>query len=126
MTSILFICALTVGWIYTPLMRCRLLLSGRSRLVSAGAVEAGVTINFGPVVDHCSVNVGVADDRRIHFPNCGIVMKGAAFPTATVEARSIIAEAIVDPAIESDAGTPITAVPDVGAACIAPITRSPE
>src|SRR5215471_7227565 len=33
---------------------------------------------------------------------------------------------VADPAIESDVGPPITAVPDVGAACIAPITGSPE
>jgi hypothetical protein len=126
MTSILFMRALTIGCLYTPLMRYRVFLSGRSRVVSTGAVEAGVIIIVGPVVDHCAVNVGITDNRRIHFPNRGIIMEGASFPPATEEARSIIAEAIVDPAIESDPGAPIAAVPDIGAVCIAPITRSPE
>jgi hypothetical protein len=86
MTSILFMSALTIGCLHAPFMLRRLFLGSWSRIGSARAVEAGVIINVCPVVDNRTVNIGIMDDRRIHFPNCRIVMKGAAFPSATVKA----------------------------------------
>jgi len=109
-----------------PIVFRRLFLGSPSSVDSTGTVEADVIIDDSPVVDHCTVNIGVVDEGRIHAPNCSIIVKDAALPPAAIETRSIIAEAVVDTAIESNVGTPITAVPDVNSALISPVTRSPE
>jgi hypothetical protein len=125
-TSLYQVCALTICRLKMSLVLGRRFLGSRSRVDSTGAVEADVIINDSPVVDHCTVNIGVVDDRRIHLPNRFIIMKGTALPPAAMETRSIIAEAIVDTAIESNVVTPITAVPDIGTVGKTPVTGSPQ
>jgi hypothetical protein len=103
-----------------------LLFSGcRSRVDSTGAVKADVIIDSS-VVDHCTVNIGVVDDGRIHSPNRCVIPKDVALPPAAVETGSVIAESIVDISIESHVGTPITAVPTIVAVGKSPVTRGPK
>jgi hypothetical protein len=109
-----------------PIVLCRLFRGSRSRVDPTGAVEAGVIINDSPIVDHCTVHIGVVDERRINSPNRGIIVKDTAVPPAATETRSKITEAIVDAAVKSNVGTPITGVPAVGAADKDPVTRSPK
>jgi hypothetical protein len=119
--------ALLIRGVEMPIPGCFRFRGSRLSLDSSRSIEADMIImNHCLIVDHCPVNVGVVDRRRIHSPDGGIIVKGAPFPSAAVEARSIIAKAIVDSAIESDVGTPITAMPPVVAAGITPVTRSPK
>ena len=123
-SSFLLMRALRFCFLDTAIARCRLLSGGRFRFDSTGTVKADV-IDI-PVVDHCTVNIGVLDDGRIHVPNRCVIPKDVALPPAAVETGSVIAESIVDISIESHVGTPITAVPTIDAVHKTPVTRGPK
>jgi hypothetical protein len=125
MKSLLLMHTLTICSRDMLRMRRRLFLGRRSSADSAGAVEADVIIG-GRIVDHSTVNIGIVNDRRIHSPNRGIIVKGVTLPSAAMEARPKIAETIVDTAVEPNVGTPITAVPAIVASVIRPVARSPK
>ena len=117
--------ALRLSCVAMTLVRCRLFTGSRSRVDSAGAVEADVIIGSS-VVDYCTVNVGVVDDGRIHVPNRCVIPKDVALPPAAVETGSVITEAVVDTPVESNVVTPITVVPTIGAIYKTPVTRGPK
>ena len=108
----------------TTIARCRFLSGGWSRVNSTWAIKADVVVGIS-VADHCTVNVGIVDDGRIDVPNRCIILEVIAFPSAAGEARSVIAVAIVDTSVESNVGTPITAVPTIVAVRKSPVTRGP-
>jgi hypothetical protein len=117
--------ALRLSCLDMTLVRCRLFTGSRSRVDSAGAVEADVIIDSS-VVDYCTVNVGVVDDGRIHVPNCCVIPKDVALPPAAVETGSVITGSVVDTPVESNVGTPITVVPTIVATHKTPVTRGPK
>jgi len=123
-TSLLLMRALTICCLDTPIVCSRLFRGSRSRVDSTVAIEADVIIS--PIVDHCAVTVRIVYNRRIHVPNRGIIVKGTALPPTTIETGSVITEAIVHAAVESNVGTPIAAVPAIVAVRKPPVTRSPK
>jgi len=124
--SLVLMQPLAIRCLYMIFMRGRLFRGRRSRIDSAGPVEADVIVNDRIVVDHSAVNIGVVDDRRIRSPNGSIIVKGTALPSAATETPPKIAAAIVDTAVVSYLATPITGVPPIEAACITPVARSPK
>jgi hypothetical protein len=125
MTSLLLMHTLTIcGRDMLPVRR-RLFLGGRSGVDSPGAVEAHVVVD-GRMVDHGTINISIVDNRRIHSPDRGIIVKGVTLPSAAIETRPKIAETIVDTAVESNVGTPIAAVPAIVASVKRPVTRCPK
>ena len=109
----------------TTVLRGRLFRGGWSRLDSTWTIKADVIIDRF-VVDHCAVNVGVVDDRRIHVPHRCVIPKDVGVPSAAVETGSIIAVAIVNTSVEPDVRTPVTAVPKIGTIRKSPVTRGPK
>src|SRR5712692_4093488 len=86
------------------LMRRSLLLRCRTRVDSAvAAVEADARLR---VVDHRLV-VNVVNDRDVHVVHRLVVEEAIVVPTSAFVTFTKIAEAIVDPAIETDYRTPI-------------------
>ena len=124
-SSFLLMRALRFCCLDMTIVRCRLFSGCRSRVDSTGAVKADVIIDSS-VVDHCTVNIGVVDDGRIHSPNRCVIPKDVALPPAAVETGSIITKTIVDTSVESNVGTPITAVPMIDAVHKTPVTRGPK
>ena len=125
-TSLVLMHPLPIRCLYMIFMHGCLFRGRRSRIDSARPVEADVIVNDRIVIDHIAVNIGVVDNRRIHSPNRGIIVKGTALPSAATEPPSKIAVAIVDAAVVSDVGPPITGVPPIEAASITPVARSPK
>ncbi len=123
-SSCLHLRALRCCRLKTTIARCRLFRGGWSRLDSARAIKADVIINRF-VVDHCPVNVGVMDDRRIDVPRRRVISKAVALPSAAVETGSVIAVPIIDTSVESNVGAPITAVPTIITIPKSPVTRGP-
>src|ERR1017187_9938292 len=87
--------------------------------VEAHAVDRDV-VDYGTVVD-----VGDPDVVR-NIVDAAVVEKRAAPPFATLIAMAAIAVAIIDAAIEADVGTPVAAVPEIGAIEEAPVARRPQ
>ena len=123
-SSFLLVRALRCSRFETTISSCRLFSSGGSRLDSARTIKADVIIRR-LVVDRCTVNVSVVDDRRIHVPHRRVILKGVALPSAAVETGTVIAVAVVNASIVSDLGPPITAVPTIVAIRKTPVTRGP-
>jgi hypothetical protein len=65
------------------------------------------------IVDHGPVRIHVTDDRPIYVRDGGIVVEPPAGPKTAHVADAKIAETIVDSTVKTDAGAPITLVPDV-------------
>ena len=117
--------ALPCSGLETTTLRGRLFRGGWSRRDSTWTIKADVIVDRF-VVDHCTVNVGVVDDRRIHVPDRCVIPKDVAVPSAAVETGSIISVAVVYSSVESDLRTPITAVPKIIAIRKSPVTRGPK
>ena len=101
-----------------------LFLRGRSRgSPTSATIEADASysriVDDGFVVDVRDVDAA----EIIHGP---VVSEDAVSPIAALIARTHIAEAIIDAAIESDMRSPISGVPNIEAVPPAPITRGPE
>jgi hypothetical protein len=71
------------------------------------------------------VNVGIAN-AGAHVPASSVVKEMAAFPMAAPETGSEITKPIVNPAVESHVGSPITAVPKVTPVTPTPPARGPK
>ena len=124
-SSFLLMRALRWSRLETTILGGRLFRGSWSCLDSTWTIKADMIIDRF-AVDHCTVNVGVVDDRRIHVPCRRVIPKGVALPSAAVKTGSIIAVAIVNTSVESDVRTPITAVPTIVAIRKTPVTRGPK
>src|SRR5262249_25332703 len=79
----------------------------------------------GRVVDDGGV-VDVVDVGDIHVVYGAIVEKASVLPASAFVAFTEVSEAIDDPTIETDAGTPIAFMKDVSVAAPTPPGRSPK
>ena len=91
---------------------------------AVATVEAGVIAVV--VHDDISVNVCVVHDRDVHVVDCAVVIKVAAIPLAADVAAAVIAEPIVDAAVESDGRAPIAGNENVCALLPSPVAGRPE
>ncbi len=123
-TSCLLLLPLCSGWGVTPCAgRCQL---GSGRLGSGSAiaaVEAGAAgshvVDDGPAVD-------IGDIRRAYVTHCGVIIKESIAPVSAQITDAKVAEAIVNPAVETDHRAPIAGIPHVHALLPCPVPRSPE
>jgi len=87
------------------------------------SARATVESNASSVFDHGAViNVNVGDG---HIAYRAVVEKVTASPFAAEEADSDVAEAVIHSAVETNMRSPITGMPEIGAAIPSPITRGP-
>lgn len=98
------------------------LLRCRRRSSPARAVEA---CSGRVVINYCRV-IGIVNNRGVHLGNRGVIRIVTALPCATEETNSAIAEAIINPAVESNMRSPVTSVEAVKTAGKAPIGRCPQ
>ena len=92
------------------------------------AVGAAIVCNAGDVrvvVNYCRV-VHVVHNRRVHVRSISVVVVVSSFPATTIESISGIAITVIDSAIESDYGSPITGVPQISAIRVAPVSWRPK
>src|SRR5882762_6214162 len=93
---------------------------------SAGPAIATIETDaiHGDVVDHRLV-VDIGDVRGTDVDHLAVVVHMAALPVAALIARTGVAKTIVHTAVESDMRSPISRVPQVGAASEAPVAGCP-
>jgi hypothetical protein len=84
-----------------------------AHIVHGSIVDNGLVIDIG--------NVG-----RAYVVYFAVVIEPPVIPISALIADARITVAIVDAAVETDLGTPISGIPDVDAVAPAPIARSPE
>jgi hypothetical protein len=125
-TSILFMSTLAIAQCDLLFVSCRLFPGSRPCVVAAWTIEAGAIVNIRPIIDHCPINISIVDDGRVNSPDGGIIVEISALPSAANEPRSIIAEAIIDPTVESNVRSPIACVPAIPAPFETPPTGRPK
>lgn len=91
----------------------------------AGAAWPSVKAMYWPVVDVAEATVMVPI-AMAEVVVATVVIEVAVIPIPTVESGAKVAETVVDPAIISNAGTPVAGVPEVAAIAIAPVAGCPE
>src|SRR5271170_2530857 len=94
-----------------PLMRYRLLLSGRTRFHSALAAVIADAI-YCRVVDHRGV-VNVVNVGDVHVVHRTVVEKVAIIPPTTLVALAEVAESVSDPTVETYVKTPVSFIKSV-------------
>jgi len=77
------------------------------------------------IVYHCTVNIGVMDNRSVYTHNRCVITEPVAVPPAAAIAIAAIAVAIVDAAVKSYMGTPIPRMKSVKPVVITPVGRGP-
>src|SRR5581483_6978214 len=91
--------------------------------------DAGAAVVAHPghihVIDHGLV-VDIVNDSHIDVRDAAVVCKRATNPAAAGIADTGIAETIMHTAIEADVRAPVSGVPDVRPADVAPISRRPQ
>src|SRR5215470_7535511 len=93
--------------------------------VGADAALAAVKASMD-IIDDDGLTVGVVNHCHVHVRYRAVIEELSVFPVPSSKAYTAIAEAVVNPAVETDMRTPIARVPDIDAACPPPITRGPE
>lgn len=121
----LLVLLLRPRWPHMILANCGLLLRCGPRL---NAALATVVAHIGHVrvVDDGRVVVNVPHIRNVYVIHATVVVKLAVPPVAAVVAISVISVAVVDPAIETDLGSPVTRVPEIRILIPSPIAGGPE
>ena len=76
------------------------------------------------VIDDGSV-VGIVNDRDVHIVHRAVVGEHPVVPISPHIADAHVSEPIVNSAVEADARSPVTAMPDIRTATPAPVTWSP-
>src|SRR6476620_2515221 len=96
----------------------------RRGLNTAGTVKARTS---GPVILHnLTIDVSVANHVWVHPARGRVVVEVVTDPSTTVIVTSVIAIAVVNPAVESNRRPPVTIVENVTASAVAPIAWRPE
>ena len=98
------------------------LRGGRTR---GDAAAAAVVADVGVVDDDIPL-INIVYDRDVYIVDAAVIEKIAAAPVAAGVADAGITETVVDATVEADLRSPVTGVPDVGAAIPAPVARGPE
>src|SRR5579864_3290242 len=93
---------------------------------AALAVEAGMVVHDGRVVDDGAVHVNVPHHRPVHVYHGGVVLEAIAIPTPAIKSNASIPKAVVNPAVEAHVGTPVARMPTVKPALEAPVPRRPQ
>src|SRR4029077_16354579 len=104
----------------------RLLLSIGPRGNPAGAIEAGMVVHDGRVVNDGPIDVGIVNDSRVHVHHRGIVFEAFAGPSSAEESNASVPKAIVNPAVEADVRPPVAHVPAIQSTFKAPVARRPQ
>lgn len=104
--------------------------SGRNfcdRRASVDAVGASVVAHAagGMLVSKRCV-IDVTNDRRVNVGDAGVIEIIAAAPVSTVKTGSRIAKTVVNAAVKTYSGAPITRVPEIKAVVEGPVAGSPE
>ena len=120
----LHVLSLSAYWRDVSLTLRSLFLPRRTRIDTTVAAVVADAIH-GPVVDHGRV-VNVAYVGHVHIVHRAIVEKTVVVPPPAFISIAEVAEAIIDPAIETDSRTPIAFMEQKSVAAPAPITRGPE
>src|ERR1700728_3519709 len=103
-------------------MCCGFLRGGWSRRCS---VRPAIVTNVASCPREAS-HVSVLNHRDVHVIHGLVVVEGSVIPIAAPIADTTVAEAIVDPSVETDSWTPVARLPDVAATRPPPITGSPQ
>jgi hypothetical protein len=103
----------------------RLLFGRRWRRVNPAAAAVVANAARTAVINHGLV-VSIAYRYRTEIVDGAIVLKRSAAPETTGIADTTVAKAVVHATIKSNMGTPVTAMPQKGAAQPAPVTGRPQ
>ncbi len=99
---------------------------GGTRDHTAPTIETRTIGRRGHVPPDRGVRVHVAHHRAIHVHHRCVVTEGTPGPNPAIKTMAWIAEPVINSAIESDMGTPVTRMPDVNTAEESPVARSPQ
>jgi hypothetical protein len=100
------------------LMRIRTITDSARSTIIADPVDSHIP-------DYRSIDIGIMNDRSIDTRHRRIIPETTAIPFPTVISTTTISTAIVDPPIVTYMRSPITGIPSIDPAYIAPITWRP-
>lgn len=108
-------------------LSCRLLLCRRWAAPGAPAPAVVAHVVNGPIVHNDGlVHVNIGDAGVVYVYHGAVVKESAAPPFTADEAIAAVTISIIYPAIETDMGTPVTAVPTIVSVIPSPVARRPE
>jgi len=88
------------------------------------AVKAGMVI-YVPVINYRAVNIGIMDHRSVYVHDSGVIPEVSSRPHAAAKTEASITETIIDTAVETYLGAPVTTMVPIVAAVISPIGWRP-
>lgn len=98
---------------------------GRLSLYAAGTIETRVIIDRR-IVDHGSIHISIMYDGRVNIHDCRVIAEYAAAPAAAYETNASISVTVVNTSIVSYVYSPVSSMPAIDAACIAPVAGGPQ
>jgi hypothetical protein len=90
------------------------------------SIKTCAVIDYGGIVDHGIVNIGIVYDGSVYIHNGGVVPESASLPDSPDKSHPGITSSIVNATIKSDVRAPVAGVPAIDSANITPVPWCPE